>query len=326
MASELEYHIAGVELESPLVNAAGSINGISEESILRDVSLLAATGIGAITVGSFTIHEQEGHAARYGEPVYHHDGKATYNSMGLPNIGMSRAIELAPSIIDAAGDKPVIFSISPSVERDSSAVQATQLAYEFLTQTDAKLVELNVGCPNIVTEKGSRKPVMGYDSESMVELLGLLGTALGKTDNLGLKLPPYITAEEQATAAEVATMLKESDVFSFLVTANTIPGQIPLNEKSRPILKAPEGKGGMSGPVTRHLGRVQLMMWIELMDNSIDIVSTLGVDSGEELAERMDLGAVAAGGVTMFWESNSWQDAVSRALYDFSELTPLIRS
>ena len=47
------FKLVTTEVETPLVNAAGSINGTSSEQILRQVETLAATAIGAITVGSF---------------------------------------------------------------------------------------------------------------------------------------------------------------------------------------------------------------------------------------------------------------------------------
>src|SRR5688572_14450336 len=127
------YELAGQRLDSPLINAAGSINGTNPYRLLNEVDALGRTGIGAITVGSFTVPPQPGNELTYGEPVYYHDAEAgkTYNSMGLPNIGLAAAVELAPEIIrraHAAG-KPVILSGSPtnSPEHGSSVDQAVRL-------------------------------------------------------------------------------------------------------------------------------------------------------------------------------------------------------
>ena len=316
------YELAGVELGSPLVNAAGSINGTNVEGILREVETLAETGIGAVTVGSFTVPAQEGNAVKFGEPVYYHDavnGK-TYNSMGLPNIGKDAAIELAPQVIARANGKPVIYSGSPTnaPEQGSSVEQATRLAYDFL-QTGVDLVEINVSCPNVVTEGGGRKPIMGYDLETMQELVNSLYTEVGEGQGLGVKLQPYLSDEELAVATDIAKVLKARNVFKFLVTANTIPNQEPVNEQGEHILTVPGGKGGMSGSATAETGREQLRFWHEQMADGVDIVSTLGVNSGEELKTRLQLGAVAAGGVTFLWESGNWKDAVTKVLFDFAE-------
>ncbi len=322
--SNAEYAIAGVELSSPLLNAAGSINGPYAERILREVDVLAATGIGAITVGSFTIPRQEGNEAKYGSPTYYYDASEgkTYNSMGLPNIGLEEAVALAPDVVSRSHDKgkPVIYSGSPTMSPDSgeSVEQARRLVYELL-QTGVDLVELNVSCPNVVTEGGGRKPIMGYDLESMAQLVEVLAAEVGEGQRVGVKLPPYVSDEEKLLIPDVAKLLQAKNVFSFLVTANTVPNQVARNQDGSPILSVPNGAGGMSGPATKELGREQLRLWSEQMGGSIDIVSALGVDSGKEVQVRRSLGAVAAEGVTFLWESDNWAAKVSAVLHDFAD-------
>jgi dihydroorotate dehydrogenase len=320
------YELAGVELESPLLNAAGSINGTNPETILRQVETLADTAIGATTVGSFTIPRQEGNAVLYGGPVYYHNSHTgeTYNAMGLPNIGLTAAVDLAPEIMRRANGKPVILSGSPTKgdEHGSSVQQAVALAYELLAVTAPAngLVEINVSCPNVVTEGGGRKPMMGYDLETMEELIEALKTEVGEGHPLGVKLPPYMSDEQHLVAASLSKLLKQSNVFSFLVTSNTIPNQVPLTKGGEHILSLPGGMGGMSGPATSPEGRAQFSLWQDLMDGKkIDKVSTLGVRSGEELKFRVEeLGATAVSGVTFLWESTNWKAAVTRMLADLS--------
>jgi dihydroorotate dehydrogenase (fumarate) len=318
-----DYELAGQHLDAPLVNAAGAINGTSAEGVLREVSMLAATGIGGITVGSFTIPSQEGNEAKFGTPVYYHNKATgrTYNSMGLPNIGKDAAVELAPEVVTRAHDKGkiTIFSGSPTnaAEHGTSVDQAVRLVYDFL-ETDADLVELNVSCPNVVTEGGGRKPIMGYDLESMLELVDGLAEEVGEGQRIGVKLPPYLSKTEQLLVPEVAKILRTKNVFRFLVTSNTIPNQIALDSSGIPVLTVPKGKGGMSGPATKEVGRQQLDLWREQLPDT-EIVSTLGVDNGKELAVRLQMGAVAAGGVTFLWESRDWKQAVTNVLSDFAE-------
>lgn len=316
------YQLAGHEIESPLVNAAGSINGVSAEGLLREVSDLAQTAIGAITVGSFTVPPQAGNEARFGAPVYYYDAETgtTYNSMGLPNIGIEAAVRLSPALITRAHErgKIVISSASPTdaPELGSSVSQAVRLAYDLLG-TDADLVEVNVSCPNVVTSDGGHKPMLGYDLESMEELITRLEAEVGDTGRLGLKLPPYLSIENRLLVPKIAAMIRERRVFRFLVTSNTIPDQIPRHTDGRPILTAPEGKGGMSGPSTKAVGREQLILWRQ--HTNLDIISTLGVDSGQELHRRLQLGANAAGGVTFLWQSSNWKAAVTEMLTGLAE-------
>jgi dihydroorotate dehydrogenase len=240
--------------------------------------------------------------------------------MGLPNIGLAAAKTIMPEIMARAGDKHVIVSASPTLssEHGDSITQARRLVSELLS-TGVEFIELNVSCPNVVTEDGSRKPVMGYDIDAMAKLLEALHDEIGTGRGLGVKLPPYRSESEQDMVPELAILLRSSRVFKFIVTANTVPGQIPLAASGQPILSVPEGRGGMSGPGTKEIGRHQLRLWKEHVGDEIEIISTLGVDSGRELAVRRNLGAVAAGGVTFLWESDNWPRTVSNLLSDYAE-------
>jgi dihydroorotate dehydrogenase len=326
MASE--YKLGGADLDSPLVNAAGSINGTSPENILHEVDELAATGIGAITVGSFTVPRQEGNVITYGEPVYYYDVKKgrTYNSMGLPNLGLDEAIKMAHEIVrhGDAGGKPVIFSVSPTLpseEIGSPSEQAAQLTYRFFDEAVVEFVELNVSCPNVVMEDGTRKPMLGYDPEGIATLIDAIRRGVGRpSGGLGIKVPPYLTDEQDQLMPEIATAIVDSKLFSFITTSNTIPNQVPKDRSSgKDILSVPNGAGGMSGPATKDIGREQLVKWKNLVGDRIEIISTLGVDSGQEIAQRRRLGAVAAGGVTFLWENQNWGEAVTKMLSDYAE-------
>jgi dihydroorotate dehydrogenase len=322
-----EYQFGGADIDSPLVNAAGSINGTSIENILHEVDELAATGIGAITVGSFTVPRQEGNVITYGEPVYYHDTEKglTYNSMGLPNIGLDEAILMAHEIARRgdAGGKPVIFSVSPTLPSEEigrPSEQAALLTYRFFDEAVVEFVELNVSCPNVVAEDGSRKPMLGYDLEGMAELIDAIREQVGRpSGGLGIKLPPYLTDEQKALMPEVATAIMDSKLFSFITTANTIPNQVPKDAAGEDILSVPGGAGGMSGPGTNEIGREQLKLWKNLVGDRLEIISTLGVDTGRELAVRKLMGAVAAGGVTFLWQNQNWKEAVTRVLSDYAE-------
>lgn len=317
-------------MESPLVNAAGSINGVNKEEILRLVEDLAETPIGAITVGSFTVPEQEGNEAKYGSPVYFSDQESgyTYNSMGLPNIGIEAAVKLMPEITTRAHEqgKPVIASVSPTKpnpEIGGPIRQTAKLVSELL-ETDVDFIEVNTACPNIVTEEGGRKPILGYDLEAMHELVAEVAKWAGKPpadSRLGIKLPPYLSPEERAVTPALAKLFVEDPVFKFIATSNTIPNQTPTDKDGDLILSVPGGAGGMSGLATKEIGRDQLQLWRELAGDDIEIVSMLGVDSGKELAVRRRLGAVAAGGVTMWWESDNWKRTATQAVEDYIEAT-----
>jgi dihydroorotate dehydrogenase len=310
--------LAGLKLQTPLISAAGVQNGTDLNLILKKFKAMTETNLGAITLGSFTIVPNPGNEDKYGPPVYYYDNqeKLTYNSMGLANIGADKAVKLLPKLLQKTkeSNKVLIFSGSPlgSSEHGSSVEQALKLTQKFLA-TDVDLVELNVSCPNIVLDGGARKLMMGYDLQSMTELIDEL-KKININGRLGIKMPPFLNDEEKAILPELAGLLIESNACSFLTICNTIPNQIPQDENGRNILSVPEGKAGMSGPATNEEGRRQLKMWRELVGDKIDIVSLLGVDSQEEFTTRLKMGAKAAGGVTFLRESNNFKKAVDTML------------
>lgn len=319
-----EFSIAGNVIETPLVNSAGSINGTSNELILRETEILASTAIGAITVGSFTVPQQEGNEAFYGGPTYYHDIESgtTYNSMGMPNIGLAAAKGLMPEILKRAHEKgkPVIASVASTLHSDSagnSYDQLEKLVYE-MQLTGVDMIEVSPGSPNTITSEGGRKPLIAYDLDAMHELIARLAPLIdGSSSKIGLKLPPYISDEQTKVATQLALAINKENIFDFIVTSNTIPNQVALDKHDRHVLSVPGGAGGMSGPATKEVGREQLKLWRQHLDDSIDIISTLGVDSGKEIAIRRQLGASAAGGVTFLWESDDWGRAASNLISDW---------
>jgi dihydroorotate dehydrogenase len=317
------YNLVGHELDWPLINAAGSINGTSEENIIREVKILAATGIGAITKGTITIPERLGS----GPPGYYIDKNTLdmYNNMGLPNIGIRRAKKLASKVVAIAHEKgkPAIISASAaSYEGAPTAVeQAVQLAEELL-ETDYDLIEINAGCPHIRDQKGRYEPILGHSYEAVDDLCAELYERVGETGRLVIKVP-YINEKEQEKnlVSNTAEALRRWKVFSALVTSNTIPRLRPVDDKGEPIFKDIEGNlASLSGysESVRAAGRNQLNMWqLELGDENIDIISTLGVGSGREMAYRMRLGAVATAGVYFLWKDTDWKKSVEAMLQEF---------
>lgn len=319
------YALNELVLESPLINAAGTINGTETNGILRDVETLADTGIGAITVGSFTVLPRPGNAHEYGEPVSHYDSESgtMTNALGLPNIGIEAAAQLVPRILELAGDKPVIFSISPSTEPGiGDSVEQSVIMANRIFAAGAKIIELNVSCPNVVTEGGGRKPIMGYDVETMKYLTEALYDRSDPVllDCLGIKPPPYIGQEQKSAQAEIAHILAEFWP-SYLAVSNTIPGHVPLKPDGSPILRVPNGVGGRSGPSTKMIGRDQLSLWRRTAPE-IPIISMLGVFDGLEVKEREQLGASVSAVNSRLWLSRNWKATVTEILNEYVAASP----
>lgn len=317
------YHLSDIKLESPFMNSAGSLHGTNTDFLLDKVRALSQTRIGAITLGSFTIPKREGNAATFGHPTYHYDlytGR-TYNSKGLPGPGLDRILELAPLFNQIAGDKPLIYSGSTTFatpEIGEGPEQISRLAYDFFDKARAKIVEVDAGCPHILATDGQRMPIVGYDYEVMDKLIDGLQNAIGTGQKIGIKLPPYLSIEQRKLVPKIAKRIRESGVFAYLATSNTIPDQVPLDERGAPILSVLGGKGGMSGPATKAIGQEQLCLWRQAMGPNFEIVSSLGVDSGEEIAVRLRLGATAVAATSLFLQCiDNWSVTANHTIEQF---------
>lgn len=295
-------------MESPLLNAAGSLGGVSVEMITHNVEVLSATKIGAINVGPITVHEQLGNEARYGAPAYYYDAQTdrAYDAQGLPNIGLEAARDLVPELAKRAHDagKPLMVSVAPVAgagEGDASQ-QVAQLVYEMLG-TGADFIEIGLDEPDMIT--GERSAAVGYDLDKLDTLTnGLAMLSMGVETRLGVKVPPYTTTYDQLTAAGLARMLQSRKGCSFITTSGPLTGRVPFDQQGSPLLSVPLGmEVGVSGPAFRQQGREQLELWRDLTAGRIDLISALGVDGPAELQTRLQLGAVAAAGVTYLWRT-----------------------
>lgn len=322
------YILAGFEIPSPLVNAAGSINGTSEENIIREVKTLAATGIGAIKVGSITIPEQEG----VGLWQYDENTEEMLNYMGLPNVGRERGVRLVKELASIAHEtgKPLIVSVSPvaSQEYGSSVRQAANLIYAFM-ETEADMIELNTSCPHLGAAGQQHPPVLGHDLEAMEELSDELYSAVGSNRPLGIKppadlhqyheswlgfkVPEYLKDLKKPWLPSFAKILRERKVFAYIEPSNTIPNQKNMRE----FIASLSG----SSQRVKILGRQQLNNYELELGDCMDIVSTLGVDSGREMVYRKRLGATAVSIHTRLWRTQDWGKAVTDVLEEYTEET-----
>ena len=322
--SEAWPEFLGRPLESPLINAAGLINGPEERGVLRDVETLSGSAIGGITVGSWTLERRPGNAAEHGEPTHYYDpsNNELVNALGLPNVGIEAGGRMVGEILDIAGEKPVFFSVSPTAaEKGANPVEEAMELVDRLFQAGANIVELNVSCPNIVTDSGARKPLMGHDPASMEKLRQMLSCHPDSeifARQLGVKLPPYLGVAELRIQHRVAEVLTDMPI-AFLTVCNTIPGRRPVTDDKRPILTVPGGSGGGSGPTYWETGRLQLASWRAETSDTLPIISALGVCDGEEIAARRELGALAAAVNTELWMSDNWQRTVTKMLGEYAD-------
>ncbi|MEM9165418.1 MAG: dihydroorotate dehydrogenase [Planctomycetota bacterium] len=264
--TRLSTTVAGLELASPIVLAAGTA-GYADE--LRDAFDLSE--IGAVVTKSITREPRPGNETWRIVP----SKAGMLNAIGLANPGIERFVdEVAPRL----GRVPttVIGSIAGNAADDYAAVAERMDAVEALPA-----VELNVSCPNV---HGGTE--FGVDPEALRGLVAAVRGVLART-RLLVKLSPI--AVGQPGIVEVAQAAVEAGADG-LTIANTVPAMaIDVNAR-RPVLS--NVTGGLSGPAVHPIA-VRLVHLVHRALPEVPIVGVGGVSAWDDAAELILAGASA---------------------------------
>lgn len=264
--TRLSTTVAGLELASPIVLAAGTA-GYADE--LRDAFDLSE--IGAVVTKSITREPRPGNETWRIVP----SKAGMLNAIGLANPGIERFVdEVAPRL----GRVPttVIGSIAGNAADDYAAVAERMDAVEALPA-----VELNVSCPNV---HGGTE--FGVDPEALRGLVAAVRGVLART-RLLVKLSPI--AVGQPGIVEVAQAAVEAGADG-LTIANTVPAMaIDVNAR-RPVLS--NVTGGLSGPAVHPIA-VRLVHVVHRALPEVPIVGVGGVSAWDDAAELILAGASA---------------------------------
>lgn len=273
--------LAGVPLEHPLLNAAGTAKS------LTDVERLARSAVAAVTVGSITAKARDGNA---GEVFAARDAYAL-NALGMPNRGAEFYRDELPRMaaVTRSAEKPLIVSVagfSPDEYGELTALSAS---------SGADLVELNLGCPN-VWDDGTQHRIASFDPELVARSVA---AAVAAADGVpvGAKLSPL---SDPTLLAEVAAVLADSGV-RFVVSCNTFPNGLALRPDGRFAIDVEYG--GVSGEAMKPIALGQVGQLRRLLPPAIDLVGAGGVRRGGDIDDFRHAGAVAVGAATLFWTS-----------------------
>ncbi len=169
--------LCGVELEHPLMNAAGTCK--TAEQAVR----FAESAVSAVVIGSITVEERPVNSGN----TYASHPSGSYsllNAMGLPNPGSAYYREHLPAMcaaITAAGKYPIVSVVGFSPEEYA---ELAELAYA----SEAWLVEINLGCPNVWGD-GGQKPIPSFYPEMIEAIIEAVYDRLDPT-RFGVKLSP----------------------------------------------------------------------------------------------------------------------------------------
>ena len=285
--ADLSSSFAGLQLKSPVFNAAGP-----KCTTLEDLQIIGRSESGAIMTKSCTVMPREGNP----EPRYYDLPGGSINSMGLPNLGYQEYVRIAPELREFK--KPIIASVSGLSLEDNVTIM------EAMNNSVYDVIELNLSCPNV-----PGKPQIGYDLDAVESYLTRIYAVATKP--VGLKLPPYFDFVHFERAAEI---LKPFPI-AFLSCVNSIGNALVIDpEKEEVVIKPKGGFGGLGGIYLKPTALANVRKFSELLPN-IPIIGVGGIYSGTDVFEFILAGATAVQvGTAFMQEGPGCFERISREL------------
>ncbi|MEX2029026.1 MAG: tRNA-dihydrouridine synthase [Candidatus Paceibacterota bacterium] len=280
---QLQTEVAGLRLEHPLMNAAGTCK------MLEEVEKLSRSASAAIMVGSITVEARTGNSG----DVYWAGPMFSLNSLGLPNRGAPYYREMIPKMVAVAhGEgKPLFVSVA-----GFSPEEYANLA-ELSFDGGADLVELNLGCPN-VWQDSTQKRIACFDPALVAEVLRLVEERVGADAKVSVKISPF---SDPFALTEVAQIFDASKLAKVVTTVNTFPNAFSYNG-TKPRITPGGGLAGFAGPAMKPIGLGQVRQLRSILPEHIQIIGVGGITHGEDIREYQESGAVATQVATAYLE------------------------
>ncbi|HEX2071166.1 MAG TPA: dihydroorotate dehydrogenase [Thermoleophilaceae bacterium] len=260
-----EVDLCGVTLRGPILNGSGTFDAIAARRVFGD-ALLERFPFDCFVSKTITLQPREGNPP----PRLWETASGLVNSIGLPNKGLARFLELdLPSLAELP--VPLCVSVMGFSHEELAALVEAVGAFD-----EVSLVELNLSCPNV--ETGT---LVGADPD---ETAAALRAARASTDKpLIAKLTPS-AADPAGVAA--AAQGAGADAVSLI---NTLKG-MPLHPGThQPWLGA--RTGGLSGPAVRLVAVEQVASVAARV--AIPVIGMGGVACGRDAADLLAAGATA---------------------------------
>lgn len=291
-----ELTIGGVSMSSPLILGAGVAKHPNQVLSYLDPN----APLGAALSGSYTLESREGNKGKLMWPEdlggLMQNGFGL-NAWGMPNLGLSKAMELFPK----ATSKPHLISIAGF--KSSDYIEMLEL---LKGNKQIAGVELNGGCPNT-----GHLPV-AYMLDDLAKLLEEVSN-VGFDKPIWLKLSPYMTASELAWFASknphlnfqntpvveddfveklCELLIEYQDLLSAIVMTNTVPNVICGESITvRNADGSAHHKGGLSGPILReHNLKLIRQMVATSITTKVDIIGCGGIMTGDDILAYLNTG------------------------------------
>ncbi|HWU46387.1 MAG TPA: quinone-dependent dihydroorotate dehydrogenase [Humibacter sp.] len=291
---DLSVRTLGLRFESPFGVAAGF------DKDGQAVIGLGALGFGHVEVGTLTAIAQPGNPKpRLFRLI---PDRAVINRMGFNNGGAAAA-ERRLRRVAARTFRPVL-----GVNIGKSRVVAVEKAEDDYRQSAAILAPVadylvvNVSSPNTPGLRGLQ------ELELLAPLLETVKAAAAGTPLL-VKIAPDLTDEQIVTIAELAV---RAGLEGIIATNTTIRRE---GLRTDPATVDAAGAGGLSGAPLAERSLEVLRVIREHVPAELCVISVGGVETAEDVAERLHAGATLVQGYTAFlYRGPLWARQINRGL------------
>lgn len=270
MSVDLSVHLAGLQLQNPVMPASGCFGFGREYAAFYPLDEL-----GAVVVSAVTPQARPGNAP----PRVTEVTGGMLNAIGLANPGVKQVLqeELPPRLAELAGQNvPIIVNAAGATKEEYCSVVGGEICSSGLAQA----IELNVSCPNV--ELGG----LAFGGADGGAVLRDLVEAVRSSCSLPLfvKLSPNVTRIQDVAAAAAQG---GADGLSLI---NTLIGmQIDIKTR-RPVLA--NRTGGLSGPPA--IKPVAVRMVYEVAQAvDLPIIGMGGISTAQDVLEFIMAGAWA---------------------------------
>lgn len=266
--------IMGLRIPNPVGLAAGlDKNGAY-------IDALAALGFGFIEVGTVTPRPQSGNPKPRLFRLPEH--QAIINKMGFNNDGIDALIQRIQKsrFSGVLGVNIGKNATTPIEDAASDYLECLEKAYPF-----ASYITVNISSPNT---KNLRTLQAEDELLSLLEHLknrqAQLASQHGKYVPIAIKIAPDLSEIQIESIAKIAEKIQIDGIIATNTTINKDSlGSHPYAQEA----------GGLSGLPVRNASNSVLKQLSSLLNSSITLIGVGGIVSGEDAAEKIQLGASA---------------------------------
>lgn len=292
---DLSVRTLGLTFPTPFGIAAGFDK---DATMVRG---MGALGFGHIEVGTLTAHAQPGNP---GPRLFRlTKDRALINRMGFNNGGAARAATRLARLRAEGKPLPIIgVNIGKSRIVDVDDAIDDYLASARVLAPVADYLVINVSSPNTPGLRGLQ------ELDKLAPLLLAVKEAAGRTPLL-LKIAPDL---EDDAVVRIAELVVASGLDGIIATNTTISRE-GLRTDAATVEAA--GAGGLSGAPLKARSLEVLALIRSAVPATLCVISAGGVETAEELSERLDAGATLVQGYSGFiYEGPLWGRALNRGL------------